>query len=186
MIDAERFARHALGCKSGLFLTSSRGGNDSDELWRSDVISGLDQHIFNGAAPERITLAAWYPHPVYTAPDETDPLLNPNGSTMLGTLILMEEKVRETGFTALPDSSLITVKSDNPQVDFYINSSEVLIQWDSLTGREYNLYSTTNLLEGFLLMKGGMSYPQGSFSDSSISTNKNRFYKLDSNEQVPL
>jgi hypothetical protein len=53
MVEAEQFVRNTLGWKSGLYLTSSRGGQTSDELWRSDVISGLDQYLAGGAAPDR-------------------------------------------------------------------------------------------------------------------------------------
>jgi hypothetical protein len=178
MIDAERFARHALGCKSGLFLTSSRGGDASDELWRSDVISGLDQYLASGAAPERITLAAWYPHPVYTAPDETDPTLNPNGSTMLGTFLLMDEKVDEFGFFQPRESVTVSIGSGQ-QPKLTADFSNFALYWDALTGREYNLYITTNLCSGFELLNGGMSYPQNSYTNEAAMTNRVVFYKLE-------
>jgi hypothetical protein len=180
IVDAERFARHALGCKSGLFLTSSRGGEASDELWRSDVISGLDQYLLNGAAPERITLSAWTPYPVYTAPDEPDPAVNINGSTMLGTFVLMDGRLTEYGFSTIPMSVSISVDSDAPFVDFSVDATAAVIRWDTLTGYEYNLYSTTSLPEGFQLMQGGMGYPQNSYVDASQITNKVVFYKLES------
>lgn len=121
MVEAEHFARFALGWKSGLYLTSSRGGQTSDELWRSDVISGLDQYLVAGAAPERITLAAWYPHPVYTAPDETDPALNSNGSTMLGTFLLMDEKLAEHGYVDAPDPGPATPSIPPNVVIFFVD-----------------------------------------------------------------
>ncbi|VGO14038.1 hypothetical protein PDESU_02595 [Pontiella desulfatans] len=180
MVEAEHFARFALGWKSGLYLTSSRGGQTSDELWRSDVIFGLDQYLVAGAAPERITLAAWYPHPVYTAPDETDPALNPNGSTMLGTFLLMDEKLSEHGFVGSPESVSVSVDSDQPLklvADF--EAAKPVFQWDALTGREYNLYAATNLLSGFELVRGGMSYPQNSYTNETVMTNRTVFYKLE-------
>ena len=180
MVDAEHFVRFALGWKSGLYLTSSRGGQTSDELWRSDVISGLDQYLAAGAAPERITLAAWYPHPVYTAPDEPDDSLNPNGATMLGTFLLMDEKLVEYGFVGSPESISISVDSDQPFEMFAdFSAASPVIQWDVLTGRQYNLYSTTNLLDGFTLLQGGMSYPQNNYADEAAITNKSIFYKLE-------
>ena len=180
MVEAERFTRFALGWKSGLYLTSSRGGQTSDELWRSDVISGLDQYLASGAAPERITLAAWYPHPVYTAPDETDPVLNPNGSTMLGTFLLMDENLADYGFVDPSASVSLAVDSDHPLkmiADF--KADKPVFQWDALTGREYNLYATTNLFSGFELVRGGMSYPQNSYTNETAMTNRSVFYKLE-------
>jgi len=181
MVDAEHFVRHAMDWKAGLYLTSQRGGTTSDELWRSDVISGLEQYLASGAAPERITLAAWYPHPVYTAPDEPDDSINPNGATMLGTFRLMDGKLDKYGFIAPPEPMSISVDSDQPLklVADFSTPTYPLFQWTALTGREYNLYISTNLAEGFTLLEGGMVYPQSSWMKELTITNSSAFFKLE-------
>ncbi len=183
MVVAECFVRTVLGCRAGLYLTSSRGGQTSDELFRSDVISGLDQYLTGGGAPDRITLAAWYEHPVYSAPDETDSTVNTNGSTMLGTFLLLEEEIKEHGFADSPDAATVSVDSDSPLKITATGSSSaadgVVIRWDALTGREYSLYSTTNLCSPFRLEEDEMVYPQNCCTNFGIKTNSSVFYKLE-------
>jgi len=57
--------------------------------------------------------------------------------------------------------------------------ANVVAAWDVLTGREYNLYSSTNLYDGFTLLQGGMLYPQNSYTDSAGTTKQSVFYKLE-------
>ncbi|MGZ0708748.1 hypothetical protein ACWPKO_10465 [Coraliomargarita sp. W4R53] len=181
MVDAERFARFALGWKTGLYLTSARGGMNSDELWRADVLNGLDDFLTAGAAPETITLAAWYTYPSYSTPDEPDPDLNPNGATMAGTFLLVDEKLAEFEFIDSPQSMSLSVDSDQPLklVADFSTPTHPVFQWTALTGREYNLYISTNLVEGFTLLEGGMVYPQSSWMKELSIPNSSAFFKLE-------
>jgi hypothetical protein len=98
---------------------------------------------------------------------------------MLGTFLLMDDKLREYGLAGLPESASVYVDSDAPVFDFSVSTTEAVIQWDTLTGREYNLYSTTNLYDGFTLLQGGMLYPQNSYTNASVMTNQSFFFKLE-------
>ncbi len=185
MVEAERFTRGALGLASGLYLTSSRGGQTSDELWRSDVLTGLEAYLTAGAAPERITLAAWYPHPIYSTPDETDPSLNPNGSTMLGTFLLGDEIITTHGFTNQTDAIEVSVIADvttEVEMDFSGSASgDLTLRWEALPGQSVSLYKTTDLTLGWTPVSEGIAYPLDYYEDSGVLTNGASavFYKLE-------
>lgn len=90
MVEVERFVRNEIGCRPGLFLTSSDGGKASDEAFRSDVVEGLDAYLAAGGGARHACLSAWFPYPVYSTPDEVDSSVNTNGATMLGTFLLAD------------------------------------------------------------------------------------------------
>ena len=105
---------------------------------------------------------------------------------MLGTFLLMGEKINEYGFVKPQGVVSVSVDSDHPlkiiAAGSSVDESAFEIYWDALTGREYNLYSTTNLCSPFRLMKSGMVYPQNSYFDSGISSNQAVFYMLEAVE----
>ena len=183
MVEMDQFIRMTLGCKSGLFLVSARGGNTSDSLYRSDVISGLAHYLTSGARPDRITLASWHPYPAFSAPDEPDSVINTNGATMLGTFRLMDRTLRD--YDVLPPSKGAASVSVDSTAPLAITSflpapvgSGFVIQWNALTGREYQILSTTNLLFPFVPLKSYMVYPQCSYTDDRVVTNATIFYKV--------
>ena len=94
MVEVERYIEQVIGCQAILMLTSRRGGHESAALWRSDVLDGLQGYLAAGGSPHQVYLSAWYPEPVWSAPDEPDPAINPNGATMLGTFRLVDGILR--------------------------------------------------------------------------------------------
>lgn len=97
MIDAEQYVRDTLQCSPGLFHSSARGGKTSNELYRSDVINGLNEYLAAGGNPSHIVLSSWHPYPAYSIPDTINAEENPNGATMLGTFCLMNEIISNYG-----------------------------------------------------------------------------------------
>lgn len=94
MVEVERYIEQVIGCPAILMLTSRRGGHESADLWRSDVLDGLQGYLDAGGSPHHVYLNAWYPYPEWSAPDEPDPAINPNGVTMLGTFRLVDGILR--------------------------------------------------------------------------------------------
>ena len=158
--------------------------NESKEL--DCDVDGRRSHGFSGGArPERITLAAWYPHPIYSTPDETDSALNPNGSTMLGTFLLGDEIISTHGFTNQADTIEVSVIADvttEVEMDFSGSASgDLTLRWEALTGQSYSLYKTTDLTLGWTPVSEGIAYPLDYYEDSGVLTNGASavFYKLE-------
>ncbi|MEE9368366.1 MAG: hypothetical protein V3V05_05830 [Pontiella sp.] len=51
-----------------------------------------------------------------------------------------------------------------------------LIEWESVPGRQYNVYWASSLGEGFELVAEGLRYPQNSYSDPS---GQSGFYRIE-------
>jgi hypothetical protein len=59
------------------------------------------------------------------------------------------------------------------------DNQDVLIRWDGVSGRVYNIYWTSNLLSGFTLLQTNVSWESGSFTDTTHQTESCGYYKLD-------
>ena len=55
---------------------------------------------------------------------------------------------------------------------------EFLLEWDSVPGRTYSVYRSTNLASGFELLEGGMNYPRNSFTNAVDDTENSGFYRI--------
>ncbi len=70
---------------------------------------------------------------------------------------------------------------------FYISAIEspvedgqpFILQWNSVAGRVYNVYWTTNLEDGFTLIKGNIQWPANSYTDEVYNAGNCGFYMID-------
>ncbi len=57
-------------------------------------------------------------------------------------------------------------------------SAEFVISWDSIVGRFYEVYWSTNLPDEFVSMETNIAYPQGSYTDTVHKLQEGGFYRL--------
>jgi len=71
-----------------------------------------------------------------------------------------------------PDSKFQTSVFQSP-------SSGNKLQWQSISGRVYSVYFSTNLLTGFQPLESNIPWPTGSFTDAVHSAQGQMFYKVE-------
>ncbi len=75
VIEIQRFVKEDLSTEFGFMLTSSGGGNSSARQWREASIAGLAdygtalQQSATVSQPDRIIVAAWFPNPASSVPE---------------------------------------------------------------------------------------------------------------------
>ncbi|MBN2161533.1 MAG: SUMF1/EgtB/PvdO family nonheme iron enzyme [Pontiellaceae bacterium] len=57
-------------------------------------------------------------------------------------------------------------------------SGAFFVEWPSVTGRYYSVWWSTNLLDGFELLQAGLTYPEGSYTDSVHDAANQVFYRV--------
>jgi hypothetical protein len=82
------------------------------------------------------------------------------------------------GFNTLREAYIAGLDPNDPQSALRgsVSPDGKLIGWNAVSGRFYSVYFSTNLMNGFRLMKANILWPQNSFTNSSGSPQG--FYKI--------
>jgi hypothetical protein len=62
--------------------------------------------------------------------------------------------------------------------DFRPLTSESMLQWQSVSGRVYSIYWTTNLLNGFQPLETNIAWPQNSWTNAMQESQAGGFYRI--------
>jgi len=54
---------------------------------------------------------------------------------------------------------------------------QVVLEWQSVSGRYYNIYRSTNMLQSFQTLEADLEYPQDSYTDATHNVSQG-FYKI--------
>lgn len=84
------------------------------------------------------------------------------------------------GFNTVREAYVSGVNPSDPNARFSINRPEAhnAIQWETIPGRVYNLYGTTNLMNGFELLESGLPWTANVFSNRLDSSGGSWFFKV--------
>ena len=77
LVAAQRYVTNTLQTRCGVFITHAAGGRTSAAAFRSGLLSELSRALRQGLRADRFVLAAWYPHPRLSAPDDIRPDADP-------------------------------------------------------------------------------------------------------------
>ena len=77
------------------------------------------------------------------------------------------------GFDPNDPSAVFDVQSGNPI------SGGFVVSWNSVSGRVYDVYWATNLMDSFDFLKTNINYPVNSYTDTLHNSRNKCFYRID-------
>jgi hypothetical protein len=88
------------------------------------------------------------------------------------------------GVQSLREMFVAGLDPNDPGSRFAITSAEVsggsfLLDWAGVSGRVYNVYWTTNLLDGFSLWRSNVQWSATSVADESLGSGSARYYRIE-------
>ncbi len=87
------------------------------------------------------------------------------------------------GINKVIDAYVAGFDPNNPNTFFDIHSAKpvsegFVLTWNSVSGRTYNVYWATNLMNSFQPLQTNLEYPVNSYTDTLHNNDNMRFYKL--------
>ncbi|MBV5332361.1 hypothetical protein JZU54_02050, partial [bacterium] len=85
------------------------------------------------------------------------------------------------GVNTIYETYIAGINPTDPAAQFDLSIQQLaaqrLLQWNSVTGRIYSVYGSTNLLNGFQPLETNIVWPQNSWT-GQVSESQNNFYRI--------